>query len=138
MALVGTMTLAAAVSTSGTWPALSRSACRVVGREHPVAVPGDADGHDVVAVAVERLEDAGGRRARHGVLRGAAPEDEGDAGPAGRVPVAGRLGAVLVGAHRPRLYPLARSRRARLAGHRPSPACGSAADLAPVRAHGIP
>ena len=80
---------------------------RVVGREHPVAVPGDADGHDVVLGPVERLEHAGGRGARHRVLGGAAPEDEGDAGPAGRLPVAGGLGAGLVGAHRPRLYPLA-------------------------------
>ena len=58
VALVGTMTLAASVSTSGTWPAARRSACGVVGREHPAAVLGDADGHDVVAVAVERLEHA--------------------------------------------------------------------------------
>ena len=59
---------------------------RVIGHEDPVAVPGDADGHDVVPVAVERLEDAGGRRARHGVLGGPAAEDESHPGPA-RLPL---------------------------------------------------
>ena len=84
------MTLAASVSTSGTWPGASRRASRVVGGEHPVAVLGDADRHDVVAVAVERLEHARGRGARHRVLGRPTPEDEGHPGAPRGVAVVGR------------------------------------------------
>ena len=83
-------------ATSGMWPAVSSRCERVVRREHPVAVARDADRHDVVAVAVDGAQDAGGGRARHRVLGGAAPEDEGDAGLAGGV-------WLLVG-HRRRAY----------------------------------
>ena len=116
VALVGTMTLAASVSTSGTWPGARRRRSGSSGRQHPVAVLGDADRHDVVAVAVERLEHARGRRARHRVLGGAASEDEGHADARGGVTVVGQDRAGVVAAHRPRLYPLAHRRSVRWCG----------------------
>ena len=69
---------------------VSSQRLRVVGGEHPPAVAGDADRHDVVRVAVDRAQHAGRGGAGDGVLRGAAAEDDGDAG-AGRP--AGRAGA---------------------------------------------
>jgi hypothetical protein len=55
---------------------------RVPRLEHPAAVGGDADRHDVVLVAVDGLQHAAGRHARDGVLAGPAAEDNGDALPA--------------------------------------------------------
>ena len=55
----------------------------VVGDEEPRAVLGDADGHDVEPLAVDRGQDAGRRRAGHGVLARPTAEDDGDARTAG-------------------------------------------------------
>ena len=85
MALVGTMTLGGVgVDLGHVARRVSSQRLRVVGGEHPVAVLGDADRHDVVAVAVDAPRSTlGGGRAGDRVLGGAAAEDEGDAGAAG-------------------------------------------------------
>ncbi len=60
-------------------------------RRGPSGRPGDPDRDDVVAVAVDRAQHAGGRHAADGVLAAAATEDDGDAGlGAGPASVAGR------------------------------------------------
>ena len=65
--------------------------CGVVVHQDPLALPGHANGQDVVAPAVNGGQDPGGGGAGDGVLPAAAPEDDGDArpAPASRVRVRG-------------------------------------------------
>ena len=64
----------------------------VVGLQHPPAVGGDADRHDVVRLAVDRGQHAPGGHARDAVLGGPAAEDDRDARLAARAAGSGPRG----------------------------------------------